>query len=142
MSPLSKTLLMIFLFAGIPYVVAGQDANEVYELPGMGTFQNQRAMITGQKVYGPVNARGNYPFRFVGTLRSPMGEAALGYEGYTNLAPWDGYLYVQSGPYQGNTYKVGILDDTGGQFLIFDGKPTLGAPNEWGRFECQWRKVR
>ena len=67
-------------------------------------------------------------------LRSPLGQAALGYEGYTNLAPWDGYLYVQSGPYQGNTYKVGILDDTGGKFLIFDGKPTLRAPNEWGRF--------
>ena len=71
MPPLSKALLMIFLLASIPYLVTGQDANEVYELAGMGTFQNQRAMITGQKVYGPVNALGNYPFRFVGTLRSP-----------------------------------------------------------------------
>jgi hypothetical protein len=49
---------------------------------------------------------------------------------------------VQSGPYQGNTYKVGILDDMGGKFLIFDGKPTLRAPNEWGRFVCQWRRVQ
>jgi hypothetical protein len=141
MSPLSKTLLMIFLLAGIPYVVAGQNANEVYELTATGTFQNQRALITGQKVYAPYNALGDGTVRFVGTLRSPLGEAELGYEGYTNAPPYDGYLYVQSGPYQG-TYKIGILDDTDGQFLIYDGKPTLGPADEWGRFVCQWRRAR
>jgi hypothetical protein len=142
MSTLSKTLLMIFLLAGIPYVVAGQNATEVYEMMGTGSFQNQRATITGRRIYAPYNAMGDGTVQFVGTLRSPLGQAELGYEGYTKLAPYDGYLYMQSGPYQGNTYKVSILDNTGGQFVIDDGKPTLRAPNELGRFVCQWRRVQ
>jgi hypothetical protein len=142
MSTLSKTLLMIFLLAGILYVVAGQNATEVYEVTGTGSFQEQPATITGQYASEPYNALGDATVRFVGTLRSPLGQAELSYEGYTNLAPYDGYLNVQSGPYQGNTYKVGILDNTSGQFVIYDGKPTLGAPNELGRFVCQWRRVR
>jgi hypothetical protein len=133
---------MISLLAGIPYVVAGQNATEVYEVTGTGTFQNQGATITGQYVYAPYNAMGDGAVRFVGTLRSPLGQAKLGYEGYTNHAPYEGYLYVESGPYQGNTYKVGILDNTGGQFVIYDGTPTLGPPNEWGRFVCEWRPVQ
>ena len=142
MSPLSKTLLMIFLLAGMPYLVAGQNATEVYEVAGTGSFQNQRATITGRYVYAPYNALGDGTVRFVGTLRSPMGQAKLVYEGYTKLAPYDGYLYVQSGPYQGNSYRVGILDKTSGQFVIYDGKPTLRAPNEWGRFVCEWLRVQ
>lgn len=142
MSMLSKTLLMILLSAGIPYVVAGQNTTEVYEVTGAGSFQNQRAEITGQYSYAPYNALGDGKVQFVGTLRSPLGQAELGYEGYTNVTPYDGYLNVQSGPYQGNTYRVGILDNTGGQFVIYDGRPTLGAPNELGRFVCEWRRVR
>jgi hypothetical protein len=142
LSTLLKTLLMIFLLTGIPYVVVGQNATEVDEVMGTGSFQNQLATISGLRVYAPYNAMGDGTVRFVGTLRSPLGQAELGYEGYTNLAPYGGYLYMQSGPYQGNTYKVRILDNTGGQFVIDDGKPTLRAPNELGRFVCQWRRVR
>ena len=72
MSMLSKTLLMILLSAGIPYVVAGQNTTEVYEVTGAGSFQNQRAEITGQYSYAPYNALGDGKVQFVGTLRSPL----------------------------------------------------------------------
>jgi hypothetical protein len=137
MSTLSKTLLMIFLLAGMPYVVAGQNATEVYEVAGTGSFQGQPATITGQYASEPYNALGDATVRFVGTLRSALGQADLSYEGDTNLAPYNGYLTVQ-----GNTYKVGILDNTGGEFIIYDGTPTLGPRDELGRFVCQWRRVR
>lgn len=137
MSTLSKTLLVTFLLAGIPFVVAGQNATEVYEMTGTGSFQEQAATIAGQYASERYNALGDATVRFVGTLRSSLGQAELSYEWDTNLAPYDGYLNVQ-----GNAYKVGILDNTGGEFIIYDGTPTLGPRNELGRFVCQWRRVR
>ena len=142
MSRLSKTLFLIFLLAGIPYVASGQNATAVYEVMATGSFQNQRARITGRYVYAPYNALGDARVHFVGTLSSPLGQAELQYGGYTNVTPYDGYLYVRSGPYRGNTFRVGILDNTGGEFVIYDGTATLGAPNEMGRFACQWIRVQ
>ena len=141
-SRLWKTLLILFLLIGIPYVAPGQNVTVVYEVRASGSFQNQRAMVTGRLVYAPYNALGDGRVQFVGTLSSPLGQAELQYGGYTNLTPYEGYLYVQSGPLQGNTFRVGILDNTGGQFVIYEGTASLGPPNELGRFACQWNRVQ
>ena len=50
--------------------------------------------------------------------------------GYTRTVPFQG---VMSGP--PGSMQIGVLDNTGGQILIYDRRPTLGASES---FSCAW----
>ena len=78
MSALSKTLLIIFLLASIPYVASRQNATAVYEVTATGSFQNQRATITGRYVDAPYYALGDGP------VCVPLGPGAMTYRHLAN----------------------------------------------------------
>jgi hypothetical protein len=61
-------------------------------------------------------------------------QGSIAYEGYTATAPFSGVI---SGPL--GTAWIGVLDNTGGRMMIYDGKPLLGAPQIFGEFVCSWR---
>lgn len=54
------------------------------------------------------------------------------YEGYTNTTPFEGWITGQFAP-------ISILDNTGGEMIIYDGTPSLGAPEILARLICAWQ---
>ena len=115
----------------------------LHQLTCRGNFMGEPAELVGKQAYRPYNTLGDGTVQFSGTLRTPSGAATLTYEGYTNPAPYEGRLHIPSGPYQG-VYPVSILDATGNyneQFIIYEGRASLGPPNEWGRLVCTWTRV-
>jgi len=49
------------------------------------------------------------------------------YEGDTATAPFSGVITTPQG-----VLRIGVLDNTGGQFIIYEGTPGLGAPKTLG----------
>jgi hypothetical protein len=75
---------MSFLLAARPYLVAGQNATEIYDVTGTGSFHYQRATINGRYAYAAYNALADGTVRFVGTLRSPFYKARPTLPRYTD----------------------------------------------------------
>lgn len=142
-APMATLLHIIFssLLILMASPVFGQ-TKQTHQLMCQGVFRGQGADLRGRHVYEPYNALGDGIVKFSGILQTPVGRGRLVYEDYTQTAPFDGRLYVETGPYRGNTYAVAVLDNTGGQFLIYDGTPTLGPPPVWGRFDCRWTPLK
>jgi hypothetical protein len=55
------------------------------------------------------------------------------YAGYPATAPFAG---VMSGPL--GAMKIGVLDNTGGRMIIYNGRATLGPPATIGQFVSVW----
>jgi hypothetical protein len=68
--------------------------------------------------------------QFSGSVSAAGMSGQIQYAGYTRTAP---FLGVMSGPL--GSMQIGVLDNTGGQMLVYDGRPTLGVP---GSFSSVW----
>ena len=122
------------IFIGTP-----AHAQQVSQLACQGVIANLPAVLRGTRQFVPHNALGDGYVRFNGTIRArgndgrPI-DGRMSYEGYTRTAPFQGVIESPLG-----VYRVGVLDNTGGRMIIYDGRPTLGAPSIFGQFVCDWR---
>ena len=48
------------------------------------------------------------------------------YEGYTATAPFSGVITTPQG-----VLRIGVLDNTGGEFIIYEGTPSSAAHRHW-----------
>jgi hypothetical protein len=109
-------------------------AQQIAELTCQGTFMGMRAVVQGQRLYAPHNALGDGHVRFSGVLQADFGAAQMMYEGYTRVGAFDGILQGSQG-----VLPIAVLDNTGGQMIIYRGGASLGAPPIVGQFACRWR---
>ena len=97
----------------------------------------QQAVLQGQRAYHTTSSEGDGFVRFRGVIRSGQVTANFVYEGYTRSAPFPGFIYFPK-----DWVYVTVLDNSGGQRIIYDGKATLGPPTIVGKFICTWREIR
>lgn len=107
-----------------------------------GLFFNEPASITGKRVSSPYGI-GEEAVSFLGVLTATGLEHPMEYSGYLATAPYDGYIYDS----QGQSLFVGVLDRTSSvidnnpvSFIIYDGQPSLNAPDIYGEFNCNWNQ--
>jgi hypothetical protein len=93
-----------------------------------------RAIVQGQRLYAPDNALGDSHVRFSGVLKADFGAAHMMYESYTKVGAFDGILQGSQ-----DALPIAVLDNTGGQMIIYRGGASLGAPPMVGQFVCRWR---
>jgi hypothetical protein len=106
---------------------------EIHTLRCQGQFLGWPAMLVGQRQYIPYNEFGDGQVEFQGMLSWSTWRLPIQYQDYTNLAPYDGFLIDGQ-----QLYSINVLDNTGGRFIIYDGRSTLGPPEIWGEFSCRW----
>jgi hypothetical protein len=82
---------------------------------------------------GVTTADTEEPAYFEGSLKTQYWSTSIVYSGYTQTAPYMGYIETKYG-----RQIIKVLDNTGGRFLIYDGKLTLRAPDLLGTFICDW----
>jgi len=99
-----------------------------------GIIGDAPAALSGVRQYAPYNALGDGYVRFVGKVSAAGISGRIAYEGYTRTAPFSGVIVIP-----GRQFRVAVLDNTGGQMIVYDGTPTLGPPREIGRFRCIWQ---
>jgi hypothetical protein len=92
------------------------------------------ATLSGVRQSVPYNALGDDFVRFAGVVTAGGIQGRIDYEGYTRTAPYNGMIESPAG-----AFSVGVLDNVGGQMIIYSGKATLGPPNQIGGFSCSWR---
>jgi hypothetical protein len=109
-------------------------AQQIAELTCQGTFMGVRAVVQGQRQYAPYNSLGDGHVRFSGVLKADSGAAQMMYEGYTRVGAFEGILQGAQG-----VLPIAVLDNTGGQMIIYRGGASLGAPPIVGQFVCRWR---
>jgi hypothetical protein len=61
-------------------------------------------------------------------------QGSIIYEGYTANGAFSGSMEGPTG-----RIAIGVLDNTGGRMIIYEGTPSLGPPNELGEFVCNWQ---
>ncbi len=115
-------------------VAAPAAAQQVNQLHCSGVFAGAPAEIVGIRKFAPYNALGDGQVQFRGTIAAAGMQGSIGYEGYTRTAPFTG---IVEGPL--GTKTIGVLDNTGGRMLIYDGTASLGPPRTLGEFACAWR---
>lgn len=146
----SKLLFIILVFTMALLPVGVNAAGESTELPGsalysqtyvlscQGQFLGNQATITGWRQYISYNALGaayvDGYVRFAGEMQIGQYRLPMTYEGYTNLAPYHGSLWVDQ-----QSYSFKILDNTEGRMIIYEGRERLTAPTTWGEFVCRWQ---
>jgi len=113
-------------------------AQQFARLTCQGEISNMPAMLTGNRQFQPTNALGDGQVRFSGVIRARGADGrdidgTIEYGGFTN-APFQGMIVSPLG----NT-SIAVLDNTGGQMIIYGGRATLGPPTILGRFACDWR---
>ena len=79
------------------------------------------------------NALGDGQVQFNGTVSARGITGQIFYGGYTATGAFQG---IMSGPL--GSMQIGVLDNTGGRMLIYNGRPTVGAPDTIGQFICAW----
>jgi len=108
-------------------------AQQTAHLRCRGVLFGAQAVIDGMRQYAPYNGLGDGQVRFAGTVAAAGLTGEMHYAGYTATAPFEG---VMSGPL--GAMKIGVLDNTGGRMIIYNGRPTLGPPDTIGQFVCVW----
>jgi hypothetical protein len=114
-------------------------AQQINQLACQGFIANLPATLAGTRQYAPYNALGDGYVKFFGNIRArgndgrPI-DGRMTYEGYTNNVPFQGVIESPLG-----VYRIGVLDNTGGRMIIYDGRATLGPPQIFGEFGCDWR---
>lgn len=109
-------------------------AQQTNQLDCQGVMGDTPAVLSGVRQYEPYNALGDGYVRFDGLVTAGGVQGRITYQGYTQTAPFSGVIETAE---QG--LSIGVLDNTGGQMIIYGGKPSLGAPDTIGRFTCSWR---
>lgn len=99
-----------------------------------GIFWGRQATITLLRQFVSYNAYGDGYVWAGGEMQIGQYRLPMTYEGYSNLAPYPGF--IQSGL---ETYYFKILDNTGVRMIIYDGRERLTAPAIWGEFVCSWQ---
>jgi hypothetical protein len=107
---------------------------QVAQLDCQGVMGNTPAVLSGRRQYTPYNALGDGYVRFSGTVTAGGIQGRITYEGYTRTGCFKGAIETTHGD-----LSIAVLDNTGGQMIIYSGKPSLGAPDTIGRFACKWR---
>jgi hypothetical protein len=107
---------------------------EQRQLTCKGTAADGSATLSGVRTYSPYNALGDGYVKFTGKVTAGGVTGRITYEGYTKNAPFRGVIISSKG-----TLSIGVLDNTGGQMIIYGGTPTLGPPQILGRFACRWQ---
>jgi hypothetical protein len=98
-----------------------------------GVLFGAPAAIEGQRLYAAYNALGDGQVRFNGTVTARGMSGRIAYGGYTATGAFQG---IMSGPL--GSMQIAVLDNTGGRMLIYNGRPTLKAPDTIGEFICAW----
>ena len=91
------------------------------------------AAIEGVRLYRAYNALGDGEVQFNGAVAVNGMTGQIVYGGYTNLPAFQGQMNHPQ-----RSMKIAVLDNTGGRMLIYDGRPTLRAPDTIGEFICAW----
>jgi hypothetical protein len=108
-------------------------AQETAKLDCRGVVGDVPAILSGVRQFRPYNALGDGYVKFAGTVSAGGIFGRITYEGYTRTMPYSGVITTPQG-----ALTIGILDDTGGQMIIYGGRPSIGPPNILGRFICRW----
>lgn len=95
---------------------------------------NVPAVLAGVRQYAAYNALGDGYVKFQGAVSAGGITGRIAYEGYTATAPFAGVITSPRG-----ALRIGVLDNTGGKMIIYEGTPRLGAPETIGQFVCNWR---
>jgi hypothetical protein len=109
-------------------------AQQFARLECRGTLGNTPALLSGVRQHTPTNAMGDGYVRFSGTVAAGGIQGHMTYEGYTATAPFKGVIETMQGG-----LSIGVLDNTGGQMIIYGGRASLGPPDTIGRFVCDWQ---
>jgi hypothetical protein len=108
-------------------------AQSVSRLQCEGRLFGAPAVIDGVRRYAAYNALGDGQVEFNGTVAAQGMTGTIVYGGYTATGAFEGTM---SGPL--GSMQIGVLDNTGGRMLIYNGQPSLGAPDTIGQFICSW----
>jgi hypothetical protein len=108
-------------------------AQSVSRLQCEGSLFGAPAVIDGTRRYAAYNALGDGQVAFNGTVAAQGMTGTIVYGGYTATGAFEG---IMSGPL--GSMRIGVLDNTGGRMLIYNGGPSLGAPETIGQFICSW----
>ena len=108
-------------------------AQQMAHLRCEGVLFGAQAVIDGMREYAPYNALGDGQVRFAGTVAAAGLTGEMHYAGYPATAPFAGLM---SGPL--GAMKIGVLDNTGGRMIIYNGRATLGPPATIGQFVSVW----
>ena len=111
---------------------------------GAAMAQTHRLSCQGEGVQGPVVIEGVRTFQahnllgdgfvqFDGSVQSRIQAGRLQYDGYTAVGPFAGVISGDFPP-----ISVSVLDNTGGQMIIYDGGVSTGAPAVLARLVCSW----
>jgi len=124
----------------IPSILAGllaaapAFAQQVSRLDCQGDFSGAASMISGYRQFTQTSAVGDGYVRFQGNIAAGGVQGTIAYEGYTATAPFSGVIESPLGE-----MSIGVLDNTGGRMIIYDGRASLGPPTELGEFACNWQ---
>lgn len=130
--------ILIFIISGCssgtqpPENLTSQDITN--SLDCVGNLFGYQASISGERLYSAYNALGDGSISFNGTLSTQGWDYPIKYEGYTANAPYSGFIEET----QDQWISIAVLDNTAGNFIIYDGRPTLNAPDIFGEFDCTW----
>jgi hypothetical protein len=103
-----------------------------------GVLGDTPATLSGIRVLAP-NMNGGGDVQFQGVVTAGGSQGTIAYGGSAGLigriggGPMPGVIQAPVG-----TIPVGVLDNTGGEMIIYSGKASLGPPNILGRFRCAW----
>ena len=109
-------------------------AQQMNRLDCQGELFGAPAAISGNRQFTPTSALGDGYVQFQGGVAAGGMQGSLLYEGYTANGAFAGTM---EGPL--GRMAVSVLDNTGGRMIIYDGAPSLGAPNQLGTFACNWQ---
>jgi hypothetical protein len=109
-------------------------AQQMNLLDCQGELFGAPAPISGSRQFAPTSALGDGYVQFQGDVAAGGMQGSLVYQGYTANGAFAGTM---EGPL--GRMAVSVLDNTGGQMIIYDGTPSLGAPNTLGTFACNWQ---
>lgn len=128
-APLRVIVGLAGLLAAVP-----AHAQQTHRLTCQGYFQGAEATIAGLRQFVPTSAMGDGQVRFQGEIAAAGMRGQIAYEGYTATAPFAGVI---NGPL--GVIRIGVLDNTGGRFVIYGGAASLGPPTQLGEFICDWQ---
>jgi hypothetical protein len=108
-------------------------AQQRAQLNCQGAMGDVPSVLAGVRIYSPYNALGDGYVKFAGQVSAGGIQGRIMYEGYTATAPFSGVITTPQG-----VLRIGVLDNTGGEFIIYEGTARIGAPQTLGRFMCRW----
>ncbi len=126
-------LIAVFT-AALPLLATAPALAQTYQLACSGQSVQGPIQIEGSRSLQTYNAMGDGYVRFDGRVRTSQIAGRMQYEGYTATGAFQGLI---SGNFQ--PIAISVLDNTGGEMIIYAGGASLGAPEMLARLVCNWR---